>query len=109
MTAPALIEPRLRARIVEAADAERQRLERNLHDGAQQRLVSLGLRLSLLAKNLDPDSEASLLLAQARASSPTRFRSYASWPAAFIPRHSAAAGSSPPSNRSPGARRCRCA
>src|SRR3989442_1354686 len=32
-----------RKRIVAAADAERQRLERNLHDGAQQRLVSLGL------------------------------------------------------------------
>src|SRR6185436_6602192 len=30
-----------RARIVEAADTERRRLERNLHDGAQQRLVSL--------------------------------------------------------------------
>ena len=32
-----------RARIVEAGDAERRRLERNLHDGAQQRLVSLSL------------------------------------------------------------------
>jgi signal transduction histidine kinase len=66
VTGPALTEPRLRARIVEAADAERQRLERNLHDGAQQRLVSLGLRLSLLATKLNPDCEASLLLAQAR-------------------------------------------
>lgn len=36
-----------RARIVEAADAERRRLERNLHDGAQQRLVSLSLTLRL--------------------------------------------------------------
>jgi signal transduction histidine kinase/putative methionine-R-sulfoxide reductase with GAF domain len=37
-----------RARIVEAADSERRRLERNLHDGAQQRLVALsvGLRLA---------------------------------------------------------------
>ncbi|MDA0184820.1 GAF domain-containing protein [Solirubrobacter phytolaccae] len=34
-----------RARVVAAADAERRRIERNLHDGAQQRLVSLGLRL----------------------------------------------------------------
>ena len=32
-----------RARLVEAGDAERRRLERNLHDGAQQRLVSLSL------------------------------------------------------------------
>ncbi|HEY5249321.1 MAG TPA: histidine kinase [Dermatophilaceae bacterium] len=36
-----------RARIVSASDAERQRLERNLHDGAQQRLVSLALALRL--------------------------------------------------------------
>jgi len=34
-----------RARIVEAADAERRRIERNLHDGAQQRLVALAIRL----------------------------------------------------------------
>jgi signal transduction histidine kinase len=66
MTPQAAIEPRLRAGIVEAADAERQRLERNLHDGAQQRLVSLGLRLSLLAKHLEPDSEVARMLADAR-------------------------------------------
>ena len=35
------------SRLVEAADAERRRLERNLHDGAQQRLVSLSLALRL--------------------------------------------------------------
>ena len=34
-----------RARIVEVADAERRRLERNLHDGAQQRLIALSLSL----------------------------------------------------------------
>ena len=34
-----------RARIVEAADAERRRVERDLHDGAQQRLVALAMRL----------------------------------------------------------------
>ena len=34
-----------RARIVEVADAERRRLERNLHDGAQQRLIALSLTL----------------------------------------------------------------
>ena len=36
-----------RARIVEASDAERERIERNLHDGAQQRLVTLALRLRM--------------------------------------------------------------
>lgn len=34
-----------RARIVEATDAERRRIERDLHDGAQQRLVALAMRL----------------------------------------------------------------
>jgi signal transduction histidine kinase len=43
---------RSRARIVEATDAERQRLERDLHDGAQQRLVSLTLALRLLRARL---------------------------------------------------------
>jgi signal transduction histidine kinase len=37
-----------RARIVEAGDAERRRLERNLHDGAQQRLVALALNLRVV-------------------------------------------------------------
>ena len=37
-----------RARIVEAGDAERRRLERDLHDGAQQRLVALSLALALV-------------------------------------------------------------
>ena len=56
-----------RARIVEAADAERRRLERNLHDGAQQRLVSLGLALRSAETRLRGDPEgAERLLARAR-------------------------------------------
>ena len=43
-----------RARIVEAADAERRRLERNLHDGAQQRLVTLSLSLRLVEARARP-------------------------------------------------------
>jgi PAS domain S-box-containing protein len=46
---------RSRARIVEAADLERRRLERNLHDGAQQRLVSLSLALRLAEAQLGRD------------------------------------------------------
>jgi signal transduction histidine kinase len=42
-----------RARIVEAGDAERRRLERNLHDGAQQRLVSLALQLRMVEGSLE--------------------------------------------------------
>jgi PAS domain S-box-containing protein len=39
-----------RARIVEAGDAERRRLERNLHDGAQQRLIATSLSVRLAAR-----------------------------------------------------------
>jgi signal transduction histidine kinase len=42
-----------RARVVEAGDAERRRLERNLHDGAQQRLVSIAVQLRLVEASLD--------------------------------------------------------
>lgn len=49
---------RSRARIVEAQDEERRRLERNLHDGAQQRLVSLSLALRLARSRLETDSAA---------------------------------------------------
>ncbi len=47
-----------RARIVQAADAERQRLERDLHDGAQQRLVALALDLRMARDRLPDDPEA---------------------------------------------------
>jgi signal transduction histidine kinase len=57
-----------RARLVEVGDAERQRLERNLHDGAQQRLVSVALELSMAAGKLEKDpAAASELLATAQA------------------------------------------
>jgi PAS domain S-box-containing protein len=46
-----------RARIVAAGDAERRRLERNLHDGAQQRLVSLALMLRLAARRHPDDAD----------------------------------------------------
>jgi PAS domain S-box-containing protein len=57
-----------RARIVEAADQERRRLERNLHDGAQQRLVSLSLALRLAQGRLpeDPAAAAELLTSASR-------------------------------------------
>jgi signal transduction histidine kinase len=46
-----------RARIVEAQDDERRRIERDLHDGAQQRLVSLQLSLHMLRRDLGPDAD----------------------------------------------------
>jgi PAS domain S-box-containing protein len=47
-----------RARIVAAGDVERRRLERNLHDGAQQRLVALSLSLRAALTKLDSDPAA---------------------------------------------------
>ena len=47
-----------RARIVEAADQARRRIERNLHDGAQQRLVSISMALGLAQAKLQSDPAA---------------------------------------------------
>jgi PAS domain S-box-containing protein len=56
-----------RSRIVAATDAARRRLERNLHDGAQQRLAALSLSLRLAEARLPTDAEqASELLKAAR-------------------------------------------
>jgi signal transduction histidine kinase/HAMP domain-containing protein len=44
-----------RARVVAAADATRRRLERDLHDGAQQRLVALALRLRAVGATIPPE------------------------------------------------------
>ncbi len=46
-----------RARIVEAGDAERRRVERDLHDGAQQRLVSLSLELRVARNAVGDDAD----------------------------------------------------
>jgi signal transduction histidine kinase len=52
-----------RRRLVAAQDLERRKLERNIHDGAQQRLVALSVKLRLAASMLDrdPDRAGSLL------------------------------------------------
>jgi signal transduction histidine kinase len=55
-----------RARMVDVANKERQRLERNLHDGAQQRLVALSLELSLLGGDLSSDKSAQKRLERAQ-------------------------------------------
>jgi signal transduction histidine kinase len=55
-----------RARIVQAAQNERQLLERNLHDGAQQRLIALSLELSLLKGRIHDDPEARAGIDKAR-------------------------------------------
>ena len=56
-----------RQRIVEAGDRERRRVERNLHDGAQQRLVTLSLAISMLGERRSDDPEFALAVDEASA------------------------------------------
>jgi signal transduction histidine kinase len=56
-----------RARIVESGYAARRRLERDLHDGAQQRLVSLALRLRMFRSRVERDPDAVQELDSARS------------------------------------------
>jgi len=51
-----------RGRLVAAADAERRRIERNLHDGAQQHLVALSVKVRLLEQQAERDPERAKLL-----------------------------------------------
>jgi signal transduction histidine kinase len=46
-----------RARLVDATEVERRRIERDLHDGTQQRLVSIGMTLGLLEARLPDDAQ----------------------------------------------------
>jgi signal transduction histidine kinase len=56
-----------RARLIEAREAERRRLERDLHDGAQSRLVALAIKLQLARMQLEPGSQAATLLEESSA------------------------------------------
>ncbi|TDC72182.1 sensor histidine kinase [Streptomyces hainanensis] len=55
-----------RARIVDAFDAERRRIERDLHDGAQQRLVSVNVMLGMALLDAEPASPVGKRLAEAQ-------------------------------------------
>jgi signal transduction histidine kinase len=57
---------RSRLRVIEAADAERRRLERNLHDGAQQGLATLAVELAMLADHLESDPAARRMVEHAQ-------------------------------------------
>jgi signal transduction histidine kinase len=56
-----------RARLVETADVERRRLERNLHDGAQQRLVAISLSLALARRDFGADAPTCAFLERTSA------------------------------------------
>ena len=55
-----------RARVIEASQRERQQLERNLHDGAQQRLIALSLELRSLETRISGDPDARRQLEEAQ-------------------------------------------
>jgi signal transduction histidine kinase len=61
-----------RARIVTAADAERRRVERDLHDGAQQRLVTLSLALRMAQEQAAGDRNGALAATLAEAAEEVR-------------------------------------
>jgi signal transduction histidine kinase len=61
-----------RARIVEFGDAERRRVERNLHDGAQQRLVNLSLALGIARAQVGTTSEKEMVVALDEAAAELR-------------------------------------
>jgi signal transduction histidine kinase len=56
-----------RARLVRAGDAERSRLERDLHDGAQSRLVALSMLLGQVRRRVDSDAGTALLVDRAQS------------------------------------------
>ena len=90
-----------RERLVAAGDDERRRLERNLHDGAQQRLVALSMQLRFLQSRIREDPATPRRSRRSRARSwPSPSASCASSPAASIPRCSTT-GSSRRSSRWP--------
>ena len=71
-----------RARLVDAGDAARRRIERDLHDGAQQRFVALALTLRLARNRLDRDPRRRRWSTRGSRSSTPASPSCASWRAA---------------------------
>ena len=97
-----------RARIAAAADAARRRIERDLHDGIQQQLVSLLLQLRLAESSVPAElEEAGGRSARSRASSTGSSTSYGRSPAAFIRPSSPRQGSDRRCGRLPAVRRFR--
>jgi GAF domain-containing protein len=82
-----------RARIVAAGDSERRKLERNLHDGAQQHLVALAVKLRLAADAVEDDPEDAMAMIEEPNSAP--------WPTASSRRCSCRAGSTTRCPRQP--------
>ncbi|MGZ4128163.1 MAG: histidine kinase [Actinomycetota bacterium] len=94
-----------RARIVEAAGKARKKVERDLHDGAQQRLVALSIALSMAEQRAKSDPRLQEMLFGRPPTSNRRSRSCASSRGGCTPRSSRSPASSLRSRRWPAARR----
>ena len=89
-----------RRRLVEAQDEERQRIERNLHDGAQQQLVALTVQLSLLEDSAeDPGEVRQTGTASCGPGCARHWMTCAPWPAGSTRRCSPTKGSGQPCTR----------
>jgi hypothetical protein len=99
---------RTRSRMVVAADAERRRIERDLHDGAQARLVSLAMELGRAKARFADDPEAAkILIDQAHDEAKPPLPSCATWSGASTRRCSPTGGSTPLCPASPPSARSR--
>ena len=98
-----------RQRIIEAADAERRRIERDLHDGAQQRLVAVALTLGLAESRLGDRSRErrGQLIAQAREEAQLAIEELRELARGIHPALLSDRGLARRSRRSPRALRCR--
>ncbi len=97
-----------RTRVVSAGDTARRRFERDLHDGAQSRLVALALKLRLARMAVDDESEAAGAARRVeRRAAGARSTSSASSPVACTRSSSPTAASTPRCGSSPAARRSR--
>jgi DNA-binding NarL/FixJ family response regulator/signal transduction histidine kinase len=100
---------RSRAEIIAATDAERRRIERDLHDGTQRRLVSLAMRLGMARQSLtDAPEPVRQLIEQATTRPPRAWRSCASSSAACTRPCSTTGAWTRHCRASPPPRRCRC-
>ena len=95
-----------RARIVEAGDAARRQIERDLHDGAQQRLVSLAIALRMTEDRIKDDPETAATLVAAARRELTESLAELRELARGIPRPHSSTASTRRSVRSRCARRC---
>jgi signal transduction histidine kinase len=97
-----------RQRLVTAQDETRRRLERNIHDGAQQDLVALGIKLRLGGMTVAEDpAQAEQISASCRRTPRARWRTSVTWPGASTRRCWPTWGWPRRSTRRPASLRCR--